>query len=241
MQLCEFRMDDLYAFFNFTSTEARSLILWMLSHQPEDRPTIENILNHPWMKMTSPSRSRNNRSCSPASSSPSSTPSASVNSSPSHVSYQSPVHLAPPPPTAAASPHHRHGNHHHFHQRQHHLAPMPAPHFTRQYAQKQVKAPAASPYLTRAAVASSYTPPIQSRSQTSLSPRSPAALSSASRVSLGTSAASETGSRISLLSAGSSTSSINGLKSYHHGGAGVALGPSSPRIPLATSRRTRRK
>ncbi len=36
--------------------EAKALILWMLSYRPDVRPSIEQILNHPWMKMTSPAK-----------------------------------------------------------------------------------------------------------------------------------------------------------------------------------------
>ena len=184
-------------------TEAHSLILWMLSYRPDDRPTIANILNHPWMKMTS---SSSGSSSSVAKASP-----PSAHQSPQHQSTISP---------------------HHYHYRHHHRAPVPSPQLTRQVAPKPVKA-SGSPYLTRAAVASSYTPPTNSRSQTSLSPRSDALLSSASLLSVGMSPSSG-GSSVSLNSTGSTTS-WSGLRSSH----GTALNPSSPRIPLMNHRRTR--
>lgn len=240
-------------------TEARSLILWMLSYRPEDRPTIENILNHPWMKMTS-SSSSSSRSSSPA-------PSTATTS---NYHYQSPMqksattssssasshhHLLPP------SHHHHHINHssHNHHYYPHHRAPMPSPQLARQVAPKPVKNKPVSPYLTRAALAmASYTPPTShSRSQVSLSssmssssstpspsssPRSPASLSSASHVLLGTNPNSSGGSRISLLSSGSAAS-LNGSKSGggHHGvvGGGASLDTSSPKVPVMNNRRSR--
>lgn len=228
-------------FLGLLHAEAHSLILWMLSHQPEDRPSIEDILDHPWMKMTSPSSSSSGSSSgSPrGSSSPSlssSTLSLSVNSPSASPYHQSPLHKS-----ITGSRHHLHPHYqpqyHHCQHQQHHMAPMPTPHFTRQMAPKPVKTPSTSPYLTRAAVASSYTPPSHSRPQASLSPRSPVSLCSASRVSLGTSASSGcgSGSNLSLTSTGSSTS-INsiGMRGNNH-----ALCPSSPQIPLTNSRRTR--
>lgn len=222
-----------------TTTEARSLILWMLSYRPEDRPTIDNILNHPWMKMTS-SSSSSSRSSSPARTSP-----ATATTS----NYQSPVQKSTSSTTSSHHLHPHHHNHHNHHYYPHHRAPMPSPQLARQVAPKPVKNTPVSPYLTRAALAvASCTPPTtHSRSQASLSssspsssPRSPASLSSASRVSLGTNPSSSGGSCISLLSTGS-TASLNGSKSGSQLSIGgeASLSPSSPKIPLMNSRRSR--
>ncbi len=69
--------------------EAQSLTRWMLSFRPQDRPTIEQVLNHPWMKTNS-----------------------SVTSASSHSSPRQPtssgVTAKPPAPKqpSAPSPHH---------------------------------------------------------------------------------------------------------------------------------------
>lgn len=50
------------------SSDARSLIQWMLAYKPQERPTLEQILNHPWMKTgkthkaSSPSSTKDNSS-----------------------------------------------------------------------------------------------------------------------------------------------------------------------------------
>ena len=184
------------------------------------------------------------------SSSSSSSLSSSTKSSPSTTTnYQSSLHKSTAS-TSSQQHHLHHHNHHNHHYYPHHRAPMPSPQYTRQHVgSKPVKNTPVSPYLTRAAIAmAGYTPPTtHSRSQVSLSsvspsssPRSPASLSSASRVSLGTNPSG--GSSISLLSTGSAS----GLKggSGHigivvGGEGGASLDPSSPRIPLTNSRRTR--
>ena len=207
--------------------EARSLILWMLSYRPEDRPTIENILSHPWLKMSSSSSSGG-----------SSTSLSSVKSPPTTATpnYQSPS-------ASTTSSHYLHAHHHNHHYYSHHKAPMPSPQLHRLVAPKPVKNAPVSPYLTRAAIAmASYTSPVHSRSQGSLSsssasssPRSPASLNSASRASLGTSPSNSQGSCISLVSMSSAAS----LSGGHHHAGGSSLDASTPKVPVGNSRRSR--
>ncbi len=131
------------------STEAKSLIQWMLSFCPDERPSIDQILNHPWMKMGSPAKT----------------------ASTTHSQ-----------PTAHSSP-----------------------------------------YQTRAALSSTYTPPVQTRSKTQQRPSSAAGPPS-------------------IISKASPSNSRNGSVS---GGDGASSGPRAkaesrlPRTPLTSSRKTR--
>ena len=94
--------------------DAQSLISWMLSRRPQDRPTLEQIQNHSWLKstLTSPSRTQSQQVASGTSSSQrevlgsSFTPPLHLrncvqNSSPLPPSSPSPPHMSPNPSTAA--------------------------------------------------------------------------------------------------------------------------------------------
>ena len=137
----------------------------MLAFRPEDRPTIDQVLNHVWMKMGSPAK----------------TTSTSTK-------------------TASSS--------------------IASPQITRT---KSV----ASPYQTRAAVASSFTPPIQTRSKTSLSSQSARPISTATPVN--TPRASPSTSRVSS----------GGVASIGTGKSKGMLESRLPRTPLINSRKGR--
>lgn len=65
--------------------DAENLIRWMLSFHPEDRPTLEQVINHPWMKATSSSSSSSRNGLRPSTSA--SRPNSSSTSS--HMSSSS--------------------------------------------------------------------------------------------------------------------------------------------------------
>ena len=137
------------------SIEAKSLIQWMLAFRPNDRPSIDQILNHPWMKMGTP------------------------------------VKTTPKPPTPTTS--------------------IP---------QQQINT-VASPYLTRAAVSSSYTPPIQTRSKTQLSNKRPSSIAGTPSVVLRASPSITHGGEVAS----------NGVKEKAES--------KQPRTPMSTSRKAR--
>lgn len=70
-------------------SDAEHLIRWMLSFNPEDRPTIEQVLNHPWLQAPSSSSSSSPSSTSPTPTMSSSSMSASSSNSESPSSSHS--------------------------------------------------------------------------------------------------------------------------------------------------------
>ena len=87
------------------TTDAESLIRWMLSVRPHERPSIEQVLNHPWLRDSSSTPSQG-----PFSSSSSSSSSTNPTSSSSYLKtlpYYSPQS---PPMTTSLSPHQSYHN-----------------------------------------------------------------------------------------------------------------------------------
>jgi len=93
----------MFIIFVYVLTEAKDLISWMLAVKPKDRPTLEQILSHPWTRgppSTHPTHS--------LPSSPKITKTSSVSSTPISTPGSSPA-LPPLRPKHPPSPvsHHR--------------------------------------------------------------------------------------------------------------------------------------